>query len=66
MDSAEQFNEDDKSTDEGNEKPVNKRYKCTYEGCSVAFGKPSRLVQHERIHSGEVCSFNIFVLNSDM
>ncbi|XP_057374890.1 transcription factor IIIA-like [Daphnia carinata] len=33
--------------------PGNKRYHCTHEGCTAAFGKPSRLVQHERIHSGD-------------
>ncbi|XP_046453052.1 transcription factor IIIA-like isoform X2 [Daphnia pulex] len=57
MDSGEEFSEDvdidDKSTDKGNKKSVKKRYKCTHEDCSAAFGKPSRLVQHERIHSGE-------------
>ena len=41
------------------EQPVNKRYKCTYIGCSAAFGKPSRLVQHERVHSGDVCTCNV-------
>lgn len=70
MDSGEEFSEDvdidDKSTDEGNKKSVKKRYKCTHEDCSAAFGKPSRLVQHERIHSGEVCAFNSFDLNSDV
>ena len=42
-----------------NELPISKRYKCTYQGCSAAFGKPSRLVQHERVHSGDVCICNI-------
>ena len=31
-----------------------KRYVCTYEGCFAAFGKPSRLEQHIRVHTGEV------------
>lgn len=31
-----------------------RRYTCTYEGCSASFGKPSRLEQHVRVHTGEV------------
>ena len=31
-----------------------KRHVCTYPGCISAFSKPSRLVQHVRIHTGEV------------
>ena len=66
MDSVEVLNQDVDIAESAvvikeNEQPVNKRYKCTYEGCMAAFGKPSRLVHHERIHSGEVCAHNIFV-----
>lgn len=31
-----------------------KRHACTYPGCKSSFGKPSRLVTHLRVHSGEV------------
>lgn len=31
-----------------------KRYQCTYNGCNKAYSKPSRLVEHERSHTGEV------------
>lgn len=34
-----------------------RRYTCTFEGCSAAFGKPSRLEQHVRVHTGEVYLF---------
>ncbi|RDX55997.1 hypothetical protein OH76DRAFT_1427399 [Lentinus brumalis] len=36
-----------------------KRYACTYEGCTRAYAKPSRLAEHERSHTGDrpyVCS----------
>lgn len=32
-----------------------KRYQCTHEGCDKAYSKPSRLVEHGRSHTGEVC-----------
>ena len=43
------------------------RYCCTYEGCVASFGKPSRLEQHTRVHTGEVLKwqglyFNIFLI----
>ncbi|RPD63072.1 hypothetical protein L227DRAFT_473071, partial [Lentinus tigrinus ALCF2SS1-6] len=28
-------------------------YACTYEGCSKAYAKPSRLAEHERSHTGD-------------
>ncbi|KAI0639277.1 hypothetical protein C8Q77DRAFT_1080385 [Trametes polyzona] len=36
-----------------------KRYTCSYEGCTKSYTKPSRLAEHERSHTGErpyVCS----------
>lgn len=32
---------------------INKRYKCTFAGCSLAFLRPSRLERHIRVHTGE-------------
>lgn len=32
-----------------------KRYQCTHSGCEKAYSKPSRLAEHERSHTGEVC-----------
>jgi len=43
-----------------------KRHCCTYEGCTASFGRPYRLEQHLRVHTGEVNSFTIqflFVFN---
>ncbi len=37
-----------------------KRYKCTFSSCDKAYTKPSRLVEHERSHTGEVCRIHIF------
>lgn len=39
-----------------------RRYKCTYDSCEKAYTKPSRLIEHERTHTGDVCrpSPNIF------
>lgn len=39
-----------------------RRYKCTYDSCEKAYTKPSRLIEHERTHTGDVChhSSNIF------
>jgi hypothetical protein len=31
-----------------------KMYKCTYPGCEKSFTKPSRLGEHERVHTNEV------------
>ncbi|KAJ8076903.1 hypothetical protein PM082_001326 [Marasmius tenuissimus] len=31
---------------------IRKRYACTYEGCTKAYTKPSRLEEHERSHTG--------------
>jgi len=39
-----------------------KRYHCTHEGCDKAYSKPSRLVEHERSHTGEVCHHKIIFL----
>lgn len=33
---------------------VERPYRCTYEGCSKAYTKPSRLAEHERSHTGDV------------
>ncbi|KAI0670027.1 hypothetical protein C8Q78DRAFT_160837 [Trametes maxima] len=36
-----------------------KRYACSFEGCSKAYSKPSRLAEHKRSHTGDrpfVCS----------
>ncbi|ESK93678.1 transcription factor iiia [Moniliophthora roreri MCA 2997] len=36
-----------------------RRYACTYDGCTKAYTKPSRLAEHERSHTGQrpfVCS----------
>ncbi|EPQ50116.1 hypothetical protein GLOTRDRAFT_82578 [Gloeophyllum trabeum ATCC 11539] len=30
-----------------------KRYKCTFAGCDKTYAKPSRLAEHERVHTGE-------------
>jgi hypothetical protein len=35
--------------------PTKRRYKCTHDGCDKAYTKPSRLEEHERTHTGEVC-----------
>ncbi|KAG8837118.1 Strongly-conserved Zn-finger binding protein (TFIIIA) [Serendipita sp. 400] len=32
---------------------MNRCYPCTYEGCSKGYGKPSRLQEHLRSHTGE-------------
>lgn len=32
-----------------------KRYRCTLDGCIKSYRKPSRLEEHERSHTGEVC-----------
>src|SRR5882762_4859297 len=31
-----------------------KKYRCTYQGCTKAYTKPSRLEEHERSHTGDV------------
>ncbi|KAH8100626.1 hypothetical protein BXZ70DRAFT_972621, partial [Cristinia sonorae] len=39
--------------------PRKKRYRCSYEGCTNSYSKPSRLAEHERSHTGDrpfVCS----------
>ena len=33
-----------------------RRYKCSHEGCLKAYTKPSRLAEHERSHTGDVCA----------
>ncbi|KAI0079577.1 hypothetical protein K474DRAFT_1658926 [Panus rudis PR-1116 ss-1] len=45
--------------DERVRESTDRRYKCSYNGCTKAYSKPSRLVEHERAHTGErpyVCS----------
>lgn len=32
-----------------------RRFKCLHEGCLRAYTKPSRLAEHERSHTGNVC-----------
>ncbi|CAL7944985.1 unnamed protein product [Xylocopa violacea] len=32
-----------------------KRHKCTFAGCNLAFSRPSRLQRHIRFHTGERC-----------
>jgi len=32
---------------------VKKRHQCTFEGCDASFGRPDRLEQHLRVHTGE-------------
>jgi hypothetical protein len=39
----------------GRLEPSNKRYACTHAGCGKSYRKPSRLREHERSHTGEVC-----------
>lgn len=34
-----------------------KNFKCIFEGCQAAFGRQNRLIQHVRVHTGEVSSF---------
>ena len=36
-----------------------KRHACTYPGCKSSFGRPSRLVTHLRVHTGEVSKENV-------
>lgn len=43
----------DEITD-SNESSKSKIYTCSFENCTAAFGKPSRLQQHIRVHTGEV------------
>ena len=38
-----------------------RRYRCSYEGCSKAYTKPSRLAEHERVHTGDVCRYLCFL-----
>jgi hypothetical protein len=33
-----------------------KKYNCTFEGCEKAYTKPTRLEEHKRSHTGEVCT----------
>ena len=37
-----------------------KSYICDFEGCMKAYTKPSRLIEHQRTHTGEVCSTKLF------
>lgn len=38
---------------------IRKRYHCIHDGCDKAYSKPSRLAEHERSHTGEVCHHKI-------
>lgn len=35
---------------------VDRRYKCTFESCAKAYTKPARLIEHQRTHTGDVCT----------
>ncbi|KAF8487680.1 hypothetical protein JB92DRAFT_2758971 [Gautieria morchelliformis] len=39
----------------GSETPTKRLYRCTHQGCMKSYRKPSRLAEHERSHTGEVC-----------
>ena len=33
-----------------------RKFACTFDGCTKSYTKPSRLEEHERSHTGEVCN----------
>jgi hypothetical protein len=54
--STEDTDDDDPQTSTvSSEKP----HACTYPGCKSSFGRPSRLVTHIRVHTGEVSKENV-------
>lgn len=42
-----------------------KRYRCTYEGCDKAYSKPTRLAEHERSHTGQVCNL-LYIFSTEI
>jgi general transcription factor IIIA len=43
----------------GSHTPSERPYRCTYQNCMKSYMKPSRLAEHQRSHTGEVCLFLI-------
>lgn len=56
--------EDSRSSRASQLSTTDKPHVCSYPGCSSAFSKPSRLLQHTRVHTGEVSKIFSFVMSS--
>lgn len=41
----------------GSQSPNRRLYHCTQQNCTKSYTKPSRLAEHQRSHTGEVCVF---------